>query len=246
MCPGRPTYPLTIPVAPFLSDTRRQQQRFPPWSHRGGQRNHPSHSQLPKMGALKTRAYLARFLVKLDVPGDIMQNDEVSVTYEKVRERGVWGRACVRAADLTRGNKRRRCGVVAWCLPRKHTQSCGRTARVCVVTCSRTTCGADACVRWLCILCFVVQQSVGRFQRGTQRGRGATEFWLFIGCRPKGWVISIDTSPELYSVTCNAYFAPLRSTVRLDPHPLTPRTLLKHTEECTGMGARNMEHELAC
>ena len=62
---------------------------------------------LPKMGALKTRAYLARFLVKLDVPGDIMQNDEVSVTYEKVRERGVWGRACVRAADLTRGNKRR-------------------------------------------------------------------------------------------------------------------------------------------
>ena len=51
MCHSRPTYPLTTPVAPFLSDTRRQQQRFPPWSHRGGQRNHLSHSQLAAYSA---------------------------------------------------------------------------------------------------------------------------------------------------------------------------------------------------
>lgn len=38
---------------------------------------------LPKLGALKTRAYLARYLVKLDVPADILQNDEVAATYEK-------------------------------------------------------------------------------------------------------------------------------------------------------------------
>merc|ERR1719506_3356811 len=38
---------------------------------------------LPKLQALKTRAYLARFLVKLDVPPDILQNDEVAATYEK-------------------------------------------------------------------------------------------------------------------------------------------------------------------
>ena len=40
-----------------------------------------------KMPELKKRAYLARFLVKIEVPPEIMQDDQVADTYAQVSEK---------------------------------------------------------------------------------------------------------------------------------------------------------------
>lgn len=46
---------------------------------------------LPRVPELQKRAYLAKFLLKIDVPAEIMHDDEVIAIYQQVCEYTFWG-----------------------------------------------------------------------------------------------------------------------------------------------------------
>ena len=61
---------------------------------------HPiMHWALQRLPDLKKRAYLANFLMTIDVPDEFLQNDEVAETREQVRYHSMFGCRCLCLCD---------------------------------------------------------------------------------------------------------------------------------------------------